>query len=56
MADHFTHARLDEQSVAWLRDAHGDLWRITFNPEFGPEVTLAERNVPESHMLPADTE
>lgn len=50
MPDHFTHAYLDEQSRAWLRDARGDLWQISFNTEYGPEVRLAERNVPESHM------
>lgn len=45
MADHFTHARLDEQSRAQLRDANGDLWSVSFNPEFGPEIVLVARNV-----------
>jgi hypothetical protein len=45
---------LDTQSRAWLRDARGDLWVISFNPEFGPEVVAAERGVPESHMGPVN--
>jgi len=52
VVDHFSHAQLDAQSRAWLRDARGDVWVVSFNTEFGPEVTAVERGVPESHMTP----